>query len=366
MLRGVLRTARYARSWKAGANVRIQETEFVREGVVLPATLVLPVRPGGPYPGWIALGGISRMGRFHPQLARFASALASSGAAVLIPEIPEWRNLQVSPRVAAPTIRGCIDVLKKHPAVRPGKVGLIGFSFGAPQVAISAAFQEAADHVGGIVLFGGYCSLERTVKCLFTGQHEWEGIDYELSPDPYGRWVLGFNHLTNVTGYEDAGDVAAALYLLASAASKDRVPAWEPYHDKMIEELRLSLPLNRRALFDVFATPTTGERPDHQECLEMAAALTDACRRAEPMLDPGRELAGVTLPTQLIHGREDRLIPFTEGMRLMQALPEAARQSLTVTGLFAHSADRAPIALGDRMREGATFFGTLRELINTV
>jgi pimeloyl-ACP methyl ester carboxylesterase len=366
MLRGVLRTVRYARSWTAGADVRIQETEFVRDGVVLPATLVLPARPKGAVPGWIALGGISRMGRFHPQLVRFANALASSGAAVLIPEIPEWQNLKVSPGVAAPTIRGAIDVLEKHPAVRPGKIGLIGFSFGAPQVAISAARQELAGHVGGIVLFGGYCSLERTVRCLLTGGHEWEGIAYQLSPDPYGRWVLGFNHLTSVPGYEDAVDVAAALYSLAAAASNDRVSAWEPYHDKMIKDLRVSLPQNRRALFDVFATPTTGERPDRDECLEMAAGLTAACQRAEPMLDPGLELAGVTLPTQLIHGRGDRLIPFTEGMRLMQTLPEAARQSLTVTGLFGHSADRAPLALGDRMRERATFFGTLRTLINTV
>lgn len=362
----MLRTVRYARSWTAGADVRIHDTEFVRDGVVLPATLILPARPSGPVPGWIALGGISRMGRFHPQLVRFANSLASSGAAVLIPEIPEWRNLQVSPRVAAPTIRGAIDVLANHPSVRPGKVGLIGFSFGAPQVAISAARQELAEHVGGIVLFGGYCSLERTVNCLFTGEHEWEGIAYQLNPDAYGRWVLGFNHLTSVPGCEDAGDVAAALYSLASAASTDRVSAWEPYHDAMIKELRLSLPFSRRALFDVFATPTTGERPERDECLEMAAGLTAACRRAEPMLDPGRELATVTLPTQLIHGRGDRLIPFTEGMRLMEALPEAARQSLTVTGLFGHSADRSPLALGDRMRERATFFGTLRELINTV
>ncbi len=366
MLRGVLRTVRCVRSWEAGANVEIHETEFAREGVVLPATLILPARPKGPLPGWIALGGISRVGRFHPQLVRFATALASSGAAVLIPEIPEWQNLQVSPGVAAPTIRGSIDVLKQHQAVRSGKVGLIGFSFGAAQVAISAARPELADDIGGTVLFGGYCSLERTVKCLLTGDHEWEGIDYQLSPDPYGRWVLGFNHLTKVPGYEDAGDVAAALYALASAAGTDRVSAWEPYHDKMIEALRLALPQNRRALFDLFATPTTMDRPGRDECLEMAGGLTDACRRAEPLLDPGRQLAQVTLPTQLIHGRGDRLIPFTEGLRLMQALPEAARQSLTVTGLFAHSADRAPLALGDRVRERATFFGTLRDLINTV
>jgi len=366
MLRGVLRTVRYARSWKAGADVRIRETEFIRDGVTLPATMVLPARANGPLPGWIVLGGITRMGRFHPQIVRFANALASSGAAVLVPEIPEWQQLEVSPRVAAPTIAGCLTALEQDPEVRIGKVGLIGFSFGAPQVAISAAREELAGRIAGIVLFGGYCCLDRTVKCLLSGGHEWEGIDYELSPDPYGRWVLGFNHLTKVPGYEDAGDVAAALYALAAAASDDRVSAWEPYHDKMIDQLSQSLPQCRKALFDLFATPTTRARPEREACLEMARGLSAACRRTEPLLDPFLELARVTLPTQLIHGRSDRLIPFTEGLRLLQAFPVASRRKLTVTGLFAHSADRAPILFLDRMRETASFFGTLRDLINTV
>ena len=89
MLRGVLRTARYVRSWLSNADVLGVETEIERDGKVIPATLVLPIRSRGPLPGWIALGGVSRLGRFHPQLMRFANALASSGAAVLVPEIPE-------------------------------------------------------------------------------------------------------------------------------------------------------------------------------------------------------------------------------------------------------------------------------------
>ncbi len=366
MLRGVLRTVRYARSWKAGADVEVQETEIERQGASVPATLVLPARRNGPLPGWIALGGVTRMGRFHPQLVRFANALASSGAAVLLPEIPEWRSLNVTPRVAAPTIRGSIDVLASRPEVRPGKFGLIGFSFGAPQIAIASAREDLADHIAGMVLFGGYCDLERTVSCQLTGDHEWDGIDYALSPDPYGRWVVASNHLTDVAGYEDARDVAAALHGLATAASDQRVSAWEPHHDKMIDEMRLALPSKRRALFDIFATPSTKKRPEREECLEVAKKLAEACRRVEPLLDPARDLSRVSHPTQLIHGRGDRLIPFTEGLRLLEGLPEAARRGLTVTGLFNHTADESPTNLPDRVRESATFFGALRGLINTV
>ncbi|MEX2466243.1 MAG: hypothetical protein WD995_05000 [Gemmatimonadota bacterium] len=366
MLNGTMRTLRYVRSWKVGADVATEETEFERTGVLVPATLVLPAHRRGPLPAWIALGGVSRMGRFHPQLMRFAEALASSGAAVLVPEIPEWRSLHVTPEPAAPTIRGCLDVLQERPEVRPGKVGLIGFSFGAPQVAIAATTEDLASRVAGIVLFGGYCSLERTLSYQFSGRHEWGGVDHRLTPDPYGRWVVGSNHLTDVPGYEDATDVARALDRLATAASDQRIAAWDPRHDPLIAELRLGLPSQRRPTFDLFATPTTGEPPDREARLAMARQLTEACKRVEPRLEPAPYLADVSVPTRLIHGRGDQLIPFTECMRLHEGLPAKARSRRIVTGLFNHSADRREGSALGRAWEAVAFFNALRGVINTV
>lgn len=366
MLRGTLRTLRYARSWKAGADVAIEEVTVERDGVAIPATLILPAKHRGDLPAWIALGGISRMGRVHPQLARFAGALASSGAAVLVPEIPEWRNLHVTPAPAAPTIRGSLRLLRTRHDVGRGKIGLIGFSFGAPQVAIAAAQEDLAPDVAGIVLFGAYCSLERTLACQFTGQHEWGGAVHELAPDPYGRWVVGSNHLTDAPGYEDAADIASALGRLATETSERRIPAWDPRHDDVIRELRATFTPRRRPTFDLFATATTEERPDREACLAMAGLLTEACKRVEPRLEPASYLEHIALPTRLIHGRGDRLIPFTECMRLYEGLSPEAKDGCTVTGLFSHSADRSEGSAMERAWEGLTFFEALRGLINTV
>lgn len=366
MLRRTLRTVRYARSWKGSGHAISRNVEIVREGVAIPATLVLPRDGRGPFPAWIAMGGVSRMGRLHPQLVRFAEALAASGAAVLVPEVPEWKRLRVSPRVTAPTIRGCVDALGQLPEVRPGKYGLIGFSFGAPQVAISAARDDLAEHVAGVVLFGGYCSLQRTLTFQMTGSHEWEGVKYEGSPDPYGRWIVASNYLTSVPGYEDAGDVASALHTLADAASSHRVKAWEPYHDEMIEDLRAALPERHRRLFDHFARATDSRHGQGELGEDLAQRLAEACRRVDPLLEPVRDLESVHLPTRLIHGRGDRLIPFTEGLRLMAGLPSESNRGATVTALFDHSADRAPAAFGARVRERALLFRALHGLVNTV
>ena len=362
MLRGVLRTARYARSWKTGADVLAEDVRIERAGELVDATLLAPRKPGGSPSAWIALGGVSRMGRHHPQLVRFSRALASTGAVVVVPEVPEWRSLALSPRVVAPTIRGCIDLLRARPD-SADKFGLIGFSFGAPQVAIAAARQDLRRHVAGIVLFGGYYCLERTMTCQLTGNHEWEGVEYRLRPDPFGGWVVGSNHLTDIPGCEDAHDVARALHELAKAASDNRISAWDPRHDALIARLRGALPAKRRQLFDMFATPSTEAPRETADRRTLAVKLAEACRRVEPLLDPAEELAKLDVPTQIIHGRGDRLIPFTEALRLMGSLPQRSRRRLTVTSLFAHSADHEPPGILDRIREGAKMLRAIHGLM---
>jgi pimeloyl-ACP methyl ester carboxylesterase len=366
LLKGVLRTGRYARSWRRGADILVEDTDIDRDGTRVPATLMRPAGIDGALPGWIALGGVSCMGRHHPQLVRFAQALAASGAAVLIPEIPEWRELRLAPLAVAPTMRGCIDRLLAHPDVAPAPFGLIGFSFGAPQVAIAASDGCLGESVAGIVLFGGYCSLERTMTCQLTGEHEWEGVEHQLSPDPFGGWVVAANYLTEVPGWEDAADVATALRRLANASSGQRISAWDPHHDALIGELRQTLPSRRRRLFDIFARPSGSPCQDRDESRQIAGLLAEACRRVEPLLDPVAALASVDLPTRLVHGRGDRLIPFTEGLRLHQGLSDRARRTLTVTRMFNHSADSAPTGIVDRARESLKMLGAIRGMINTV
>lgn len=365
-MRGALRTARYARSWRAGADVVSDQVEIDRGDVSVPATLIRPRSLRGPLTGWIALGGISRMGRHHPQLARFAEAMASSGAVVVVPEVPEWQRLEMAPRAVAPTIRGCVDFLASRSDVDSDRFGLIGFSFGAPQVAIAAARKDLAGHLSGIALFGGYCDLERTMTCMLTGTHDWNGVNYDLQPDPFGGWIVGSNYLTRVSGCGDAHDVANALHRLADAASGQRIAAWDPRHDALIGELRESLPVQRRALFDVFAHTSNSRVPELAERRDMARRLAAACRDAEPLFDPTADLARVTIPTRLIHGRGDRLIPFTEGHRLYQGLPEAARRGLTISRMFNHSADSAPAGILDRALEKMKMLGAIRDVINSV
>ena len=165
--------------------------------------------------------GITRPGRSHPQLVRFTRALAATGAAVLVPDVPEWRKLDLAPTLTRPTILRAIQAFDGMSDVRTEGYGLIGFSFGAPHTIAAMADPAIRDRVLGAIGFGGYCHLESTINFMFTGEHEYGGQSHTLRPDPYGRWIVAANYLTSVPGYEDAGDVAGnwQASLCAAASS---------------------------------------------------------------------------------------------------------------------------------------------------
>jgi pimeloyl-ACP methyl ester carboxylesterase len=364
---GWRRVARYARSWKAGSPAVVStQVPIHRDGVKVPATFVRPRVAHGRLRCWIAIGGVSRMGRFHPQLKRFTEALASTGVGVLVPSLPEWRRLSVSPRVTLPTIRAAVEHLSQRREVVPGPFGLIGFSFGAAGVALAASQEDLADQISGAVLFGAYCSLDRTLLCMTTGEHEWDRHSHRLQPDPYGRWVVAGNYLTSVPGHEDAADVAMAMRRLAAMSSERRISAWESYHDPMIDAMRGAIPHRRRDLFDVLASATTRTRPPRDECAELAQKLADTCRAVEPQLDPLTSISQVVVPTQVIHGRDDRLIPFTEGIRLMSLLPPRFKRGVTVTGRFDHKGEQASPSRLEQAIETARLLRAVRRLVTTV
>jgi pimeloyl-ACP methyl ester carboxylesterase len=360
------RTARYARAWVAGpTNFVEQDVSLDRDGTVVPATLARPLRKAGPLPAWVVLHGVTRHGRRHEQLVRFTRTIVSTGAVAIVPEVPEWRNFELAPRLAVPTVRAAIVGLRDSGWAGDAPVGLIGFSFGAPHAIAATAHPDIRDQVAGSVAFGGYCSLERTVRFLMTGTHDWIGRAHRLTPDPYGRWIVAANYLTAVPGYEDAVDVTDALRALCAEAGDRGIPSADPLLDTLKGELREKLPEERHTLFDLFA-PAAATLPDAARAVEMAEQLAAAAHGVDTGIEPGPALARVQLPVHLLHARHDNLIPYSEGLRLREYLPESTRSRVTITRLFGHSGQSSFPSLARALHELPTFFSALRRVLRLV
>lgn len=352
----LLRALRYARAYRADGPRREEEVPMVGRGEPGEATLLLP--PGGePDQAWIVLHGLTVGGRRHPALLRFAGALVAAGGAVLIPDIPAWRELRIDVGAARETILGALPLLEHRTGFR--RVGVVGFSFGATHALIAAADPELRERVGKVIGFGGYAELQRTIRCMFTGEHEWRGTAHRLDPDPYGRWIAAANYLPHVSEYAAFGRVADAAHRLALEAGHRAVFAGSPSLDAFNAELAAELEPEERALWELIAPATAREADDRDARRDLAARLVDAALRVEPSLDPAAALPELAARAILVHGRTDRLVPFTETLRLAEMLPPGALGASGITGLLSHSGNEGRGGVWERARESARFLRLL-------
>jgi fermentation-respiration switch protein FrsA (DUF1100 family) len=320
----------------------------------------------GPRPAWILLHGITRPGIHHPVFKRFARALAASGAVVYLPEVPEWIGLELAPEVTTPTVEATLRRLDDDPGVQGDRVGLMGFSFGAPQALVTAGAPSVAGRLAAVAGFGAYCDLESTLRFLFTGEFESAKGRRRVRPDPYGRWIVAANYLTCVPDFEDAEDVARALRELAASAGDARVPSWDPRYDADKGRLRRTVASKRRALFDRFAPPAARDPlPRDDETLEWVARLASAAREVQPLVEPLAHIGTLPPSLHLLHGRDDILIPYPQTERLAEALRDW-RPHLAVTGLFAHSGEADGGGRLARLQEGVRFGRALARVLGAL
>lgn len=364
MSSGLTRTLRFARAWGNGApRLEVEEILLPGRDAPLHATRYRPagIRSG---PGWILLHGMTRTGRRHVNLVRFARSIAGSGATVVVPEVPEWVDLRLAPHRTVPAVEAALAALEEDPGVRGGP-GLMGFSFGGPQALRAAVDPALAGRLSCVAAFGGYGELDRTLEFLLFGTHEWEGRTHRIRPDPYGRWIVAANYLTRVPGFEDAEPVARALWELAAYAGDEFIESVDPRLDERKDRLEEELPGEWRELFRLFAPPVEHDPPPSSPSAQAwTGRLARAGAEADPLLELP-ELLELPVPAFLVHGRNDHLIPFSETLRLAQRI-RAPRFGVTLTGLFAHSTgDPRPHGVVGWTREVLRLGGALREILET-
>ena len=364
---------RFARSFMTGWSPVVErEIHIERGGRRLPASLLVPrgaARRAAtgrrrPIPVWVVLHGITRSGRSHAYLTRFAKAVASTGHAALVPEIPEWREIELSTEATTSTIAASVRALEDRSELASARVGLVGFSFGAPQALIAAADPALADRIAGVVAFGGYHSVEESARFQFTGIHELDGRAESLAPDPYARWVVGANYLTRIPGREDADEVAEALRALAAFTGDNNLLATDPALEP--ERLRLAdtLAPREQALFEVLAPPA-GTLPDPEAGASMAEALGKVMART-PGLDAVPHAGRIRAPVRLLHGAGDQLFPYTQTIKLGRVFPPGANVTTTITGLFAHASGRERVSPLHAASEALRFVRALASIFRLV
>jgi len=217
-----------------------------------------------------------------------------------------------------------------------------------------------------VVSFGGYADVRRMVNSLFTGQHEWDGRTEHVDPDPYGRWIMAGNYLTRIPEFAGMVAVQRGAHALAMEAGRRGDWSWDPVYDPMKADIRRTLSPAEQKVWDVLAPATDAAPADPALVRHIADAFVTALLETDPGLDPRPRLADLRGRVVLSHGRADRLIPYTETLRLQSLMPPAADTSVAITGLFAHSSHAGWMHPMDRVREAAVFIRLLNQALAAV
>jgi pimeloyl-ACP methyl ester carboxylesterase len=336
------------------------------------ATVFAPERWPRGRPAWILLHGVTVPGRHHDALRRMARSLAAAGHYVIAPEVPAWRALVVDPGQTEPAVRLALAAIADQTPADANRVGLMGFSVAGRWALTTAA--EFPGRLRALAAMGGYWDIERTLRAMLIGEHDWQGEAYRYRPDPYGRWIMGANLLPHISGEEFGPSeerlrAADALRFLAETAGRNGAMAGDAVYDPLNRSLRSALPPTVHGAWDLIAPPSTRATGDEEAARELARRMAAAAVNSFPAIATSRGLAELRAPVVLLHGRHDRLIPFTETLRLAEQIPTAALRRVTITRLFGHTRSREakmprdPVSLA---RELTLFAATIANLLSAL
>jgi dienelactone hydrolase len=288
------------------------------------ASLWLPTR-GRRLPGIVIAVGAAPLGRHDPHVVQLARAFVRAGRAVLVPDLA----LRTGALDAADLdrITAAFQALAALPRVDPGRVGLLGISWGGALAVVAAARPPLATEVAFVATFGAFYDLADLAGAVVTGATVYQGRTVPWRTVPEAAALLRSGVLSLLTPAE-AGAVRAAL---AHADATSGVPV--PAELTPAERAVVALLTNR----------------DPTRVARLAAGLPPSVQRVRQAFSPAFHVQWLRAPLLALHSTDDPAAPWTESALLVAAArahdPGGAR--LTLVHVFSHVAQRRSlVALG--------------------
>lgn len=271
----------------------------------------------------LMMHGLTEDGPDDHRIPTFASTCARGGMAVVVPEFPSMkaRRMQVQD----------IDDIHRAALAVPGllgvdKVVLLAFSYAAGPTFLAGA-RMSREELAGTVTVGAYYDLDHVMEYTATGQvASYGGKQPGLEGNPEteqkrfeGQWVF---IASAARWLEDSSD--------RRVIAKGEV-AWKEGAAPPWQELRSHLGPEGQALVDSI----TLNEPDRH--LAARQRLPAAIAESMSELTLRGQLASLTTPVVLIHGRHDVRIPFRESILLRDEMRHHTKVKLAILNAFVHA-----------------------------
>jgi pimeloyl-ACP methyl ester carboxylesterase len=291
----------------------------------------------------VVVQGLHFMGPGDPRMHRFCAILATSGIRVFAPYLSDFIGLSLSPTVLE-DVRHCVGRVREFVGHRE-QVALFSISFGSLPALYTAA--HMGTDIDGLITFGGYLDLFRTLRFCMTGEVKAPFGNIKLHQDPLNSPVLFLNLLKYLPTYNHP---TTALEQAWKAMVYQTWGKEELKVGKRREPIALGL---ANSVPDVHRTLFMCGCGLHPSAIEVFEQALESSKKHWEFAMPSSHVALISCPVMVCHGRDDDVIPWTEAQTLYDSVAKTVPKRLWLTGMFGHTASQAPPWV-QMFREGKT------------
>lgn len=295
----------------------VKLVQIPREGKTIAADLYyLPNR--GKRAAILLTHGIIEAGKDDPRLIRFAHSLARTGFVVVVPELTGMKSLKVVLSDVDDIVTSFRYLTTLTDLVDVRRMGLLGFSYAAGPTLMAAAHPGVRRQVKFVVSFGGYYDPVNVIRFITTGYYEYRDEQGTLKPEPYGKWVFFINNLDYVESPKDRS-------LLKEIFLKE-----QEQKRREIKPLVEQLSSQGKYLYELLIN----EDPRRVE--DLIQKIDPRVRRYLEQLSMAPIIPAIDAYFIIGHGSADPLIPYTESLRLADAVRDRKKVHVAILRLFTH------------------------------
>jgi len=241
----------------------------------------------------------------EPRLQAFAKALAAIGVETYTPELKELAQQRVLPSTID-DIGACAQEIEASVGEKPGALGI---SFAGGLLLLAAAREPGANALRYVVTVGAHHDLRRVLR-YYAGAAvtDPEGKPAPVLANPYGGRVMATAYAEL---FFEPGDLPVA---------KEALSSWLQGRYREARTMATTLTKSGQARFDTVTD--NARRGELNELLLKAASAKQADLLA---VSPAQGLSSLRVPTFLVHGQADPIVPALETRWLAREVPALTR-----------------------------------------
>jgi dienelactone hydrolase len=250
--------------------------------------------------------GVHAAGIDEPRLIGFARQIAATGHPVVTAQLDDLAHYMITTRTTDMIEDAARSVSSTADHGAPGRIGLMGISFGGGLSIVAAGRPALQDRVEFVMAFGGHADLPRTLKYLCTGIQPDGTV---RPPHDYGLAIVLLGAADRVVPAAQVDPLRAAILSFLEASRLDMV-------DKAKAAVEFAKAKALEAGLDEPAR-TYMNYVNARDVVRLGPVLLPhvADLGGDPALSPARS-PFPRGPVYLLHGTDDNVVPAIESTLL--------------------------------------------------